>query len=248
MKAGLAIAIFGWLCANASAWTIISPTTMSTAAEAIATTSNRRGFLDTVCKVVPLVLVTQPTLAAADDDVVVEAEPPAAPAPPPAAKKTVDYNVGAISLDDERGPPPPPRDVVDYSVGKVYLGDEKAAPPPAPVEEEEPPPLEPEESLDENEFIATLKARSIANKEKNKKLSERTDKLSVNAFRSQYNRPSFVGVRDPDQTDRVTMVLKEDFDKMFADGKVRQTYESKISKKTGELSDDYTRPIFVYVK
>lgn len=240
MKTRLIIAILGSLSIATSAWTTISSSTTSKAIEAtaVATTSSRRAFIDTASKLVPLVLLT-PSAVAEDEDA---AAPASAPAPTPPAQSVADYNVGSISLDDERGPPPPPREAVEYSVGKLDLGDD-----PASVEEEESPPA-PGEPLDENEFIATLKARSIANKEKNKKLSERADKLSVNAFQSQYDRPSFIGVRDPDQIDRITMVLKEDFDELFADGKIRQTYESKMSKKTGEVSDDYMRPIFVYVK
>jgi len=111
------------------------------------------------------------------------------------------------------------------------------------VEEEAPPTASPSE---ENEFIATLKARSEANRDKNLAMSERGDKLSYQHFRSQYDKPSFVGVHSPND-DSVKMVLKEDFDSMLSSGKVKQTYESKVSKKTGEISDDYSRPIFVFV-
>ena len=98
----------------------------------------------------------------------------------------------------------------------------------------------------ETDLIAKLKARSEANREKNLKLSQRSDKLSSKQFLSQYDRPSFVGVHDPVDGEKVTMLLKEDFDKMLASGKVKQTYESKVSKKTGEISDDYSRPVFVF--
>jgi hypothetical protein len=77
-------------------------------------------------------------------------------------------------------------------------------------------------------------------------MSERGDKLSYKHFRSQYDKPSFVGVHSPND-DSVEMILKEEFDSMLSSGKVRQTYESKVSKKTGEISDDYSRPIFVFV-
>jgi hypothetical protein len=115
----------------------------------------------------------------------------------------------------------------------------------APAVEESPP----ESSVgngDENEFIARLKARSEANKDKYKAMAERPDKLSKDQFLSQYDRPSYVGVHSP-TSDSVTMVLKEDFEKLLSDGKVRKTYESKVNKKSGEISDDYSRPVFVYV-
>ncbi len=99
---------------------------------------------------------------------------------------------------------------------------------------------------DENDLIATLKARSEANRAKNKNLSERGDKLSSKQFASQYDRPSFVGVHSASDTEKVTMYLKEDFDKMLASGSVKQSYEQKVNKKTGEVSDDFSKPIYVF--
>ena len=96
-----------------------------------------------------------------------------------------------------------------------------------------------------NEFIEKLLKRSAANKEKNDASVMARDKLSKRGFSSQYDRPSFVGVHYKD-SDKVDMILKEEFDKMLANGKVKQTYESKVSKKTGEISDDYAKPIFVF--
>eukprot|EP00531_Pseudo-nitzschia_arenysensis_P013568 CAMPEP_0116139172 /NCGR_PEP_ID=MMETSP0329-20121206/13164_1 /TAXON_ID=697910 /ORGANISM="Pseudo-nitzschia arenysensis, Strain B593" /LENGTH=184 /DNA_ID=CAMNT_0003634185 /DNA_START=31 /DNA_END=585 /DNA_ORIENTATION=- len=112
----------------------------------------------------------------------------------------------------------------------------------APVVEEEPaaPVI-----TEENELIAQLLKRSEANKDKNAKMSLSRDKLSKRQFSSQYDRPSFVGVHYAD-SDKVDMILKEDFDKMLASGSVKQTYESKVSKKTGAISDDYSKPIFVF--
>jgi hypothetical protein len=116
----------------------------------------------------------------------------------------------------------------------------------APALEESPQESSSSSDGDENEFIARLKARSDANKDKYKAMAESPDKLSKRQFLSQYDRPSYVGVHSP-INDSVTMVLKEDFEKMLSDGKVRKTYESKVNKKSGEISDDYSRPVFVYV-
>ena len=99
---------------------------------------------------------------------------------------------------------------------------------------------------DENDLIATLKARSEANKAKNKKLAERGDKLSLKQFADQYDRPSFVGVHSATDTEKVTMYLKEDFEKMLASGSVKQSYEQKVNKKTGEVSNDFSKPIYVF--
>lgn len=99
---------------------------------------------------------------------------------------------------------------------------------------------------DENDLIATLKARSEANRAKNKKLAERGDKLSSKQFASQYDRPSLVGVHSATDTEKVTMYLKEDFEKMLASGSVKQSYEQKVNKKTGEVTDDFSKPIYVF--
>ena len=121
-----------------------------------------------------------------------------------------------------------------------------AAEPVAAAVEEEAAPAAAAAVSDENDLIATLKARSEANRAKNKKLSERGDKLSSKQFASQYDRPSFVGVHSASDTEKVTMYLKEDFDKMLASGSVKQSYEQKVNKKTGEVSDDYSKPIYVF--
>ncbi len=130
---------------------------------------------------------------------------------------------------------------------EAFAEDEAAAPSEPVVSEapavEEPPPAP--EINNENEFIEKLLKRSAANKEKNDASVMARDKLSKRGFSSQYDRPSFVGVHYKD-SDKVDMILKEEFDKMLANGKVKQTYESKVSKKTGEISDDYAKPIFVF--
>ena len=125
----------------------------------------------------------------------------------------------------------------------AFADDEAAAEPVAAAVEEE---AAPAAVSDENDLIATLKARSEANRAKNKKLSERGDKLSSKQFASQYDRPSFVGVHSASDTEKVTMYLKEDFDKMLASGSVKQSYEQKVNKKTGEVSDDFSKPIYVF--
>eukprot|EP00533_Pseudo-nitzschia_delicatissima_P015633 CAMPEP_0197274066 /NCGR_PEP_ID=MMETSP1432-20130617/12158_1 /TAXON_ID=44447 /ORGANISM="Pseudo-nitzschia delicatissima, Strain UNC1205" /LENGTH=179 /DNA_ID=CAMNT_0042739821 /DNA_START=23 /DNA_END=562 /DNA_ORIENTATION=- len=135
---------------------------------------------------------------------------------------------------------------------EAFAEDEAAAPAPAEpiVSEVEAPAVEepaaPEITItNENEFIEKLLKRSAANKEKNDANVMARDKLSKRGFMNQYDRPSFVGVHYKD-SDKVDMILKEEFDKMLADGKVKQTYESKVSKKTGQISDDYAKPIFVF--
>ena len=125
----------------------------------------------------------------------------------------------------------------------AFADDEAAADPVAAAVEEE---AAPAAVSDENDLIATLKARSEANRAKNKKLSERGDKLSSKQFASQYDRPSFVGVHSASDAEKVTMYLKEDFDKMLTSGSVKQSYEQKVNKKTGEVSDDFSKPIYVF--
>ena len=125
----------------------------------------------------------------------------------------------------------------------AFADDEAAAEPVAAAVEEE---AAPAAVSDENDLIATLKARSEANRAKNKKLSERGDKLSSKQFASQYDRPSFVGVHSASDAEKVTMYLKEDFDKMLTSGSVKQSYEQKVNKKTGEVTDDFSKPIYVF--
>lgn len=97
----------------------------------------------------------------------------------------------------------------------------------------------------ENEFIARLKANSEAKKDIYKKMAESNDKLSKAQFASQYGKPKYIGVHTANN-DAVKMVLSDEFEELLASGKVVQAYESKVSKKTGEISDDYSKPIFKY--
>ncbi|OEU11260.1 hypothetical protein FRACYDRAFT_246373 [Fragilariopsis cylindrus CCMP1102] len=92
--------------------------------------------------------------------------------------------------------------------------------------------------------------QSEANAEKYKKESQRSDKLSKKQFLDQYKRPSYIGVRtskDSKDASQSTMVLQSELDILLKDGKVVKSYESKASKKTGEISDDYAKPIYVFV-
>ena len=101
-----------------------------------------------------------------------------------------------------------------------------------------------------DDFIGRLKAQSEANAEKYKKESQRSDKLSKKQFLDQYKRPSYIGVRtskDSKDASQSTMVLQSELDILLKDGKVVKSYESKASKKTGEISDDYAKPIYVFV-
>ena len=193
-------------------------TTPATTTSASAASSSRRSFLDTAAKIVPLVLVASPAFAEDEES--------------PAAVSAEVVSAEVVSADAAAATPV----VVDAAATEAA-----AAP-------ESPPEISSngEGNGDENEFIARLKARSEANKDKYKTMAERPDKLSKGQFLSQYDRPSYVGVHSP-TNDSVTMVLKEDFEKLLSDGKVRKTYESKVNKKSGEISDDYSRPVFVYV-
>ena len=101
-------------------------------------------------------------------------------------------------------------------------------------------------AYDENDFVARLKAQSDANRDKYKAEAQRPDKLSKRQFRSQYDRPSYIGVRNT-HDENVRMVLKAELEQLVSDGKVTKSYESKVNKRSGEISDDYSKPIFVFV-
>ena len=221
MKTGIFLTSACSLGAAAHAWTTPATTTSASAAS-----SSRRSFLDTAAKIVPLVLVASPAFA--EDE-----ESPAAVSAVSAEVVSAEVVSADAAAADAAAATPV---VVDAAATEAA-----AAP-------ESPPEISSngEGNGDENEFIARLKARSEANKDKYKTMAERPDKLSKGQFLSQYDRPSYVGVHSP-TNDSVTMVLKEDFEKLLSDGKVRKTYESKVNKKSGEISDDYSRPVFVYV-
>jgi hypothetical protein len=120
----------------------------------------------------------------------------------------------------------------------AFADDEPATPAPdaAPVEEAK--------KVEANEFIARLKTQSEANKEAYKKKARLGDKLSTAQFSSQYDRPSYVGVRKDDGS--FTMVLKEELKELLASGKAELTYETKINKKTGEVRDDVSKKVYTF--
>lgn len=91
---------------------------------------------------------------------------------------------------------------------------------------------------EENEFIQELKARSAANKEKYKKESMRSDKLSTGQFRSQYDRPRFTGLRKNDGS--VQMVSDEDLEMLEKSGRVQVEYEIGLTK-DGQEYIDYSK-------
>jgi hypothetical protein len=105
-------------------------------------------------------------------------------------------------------------------------------------------------TYDSNDFIGRLKAQSDANADKYKRDAQRSDKLSKSQFIDQYKKPSYVGVRtskDSMDASQSTMVLQSELDQLLSQGKVTKSYESKANKKSGEISDDYSKPIWVFV-
>ena len=101
-----------------------------------------------------------------------------------------------------------------------------------------------------NEFIAKLKAKSDAKREEYLQQAQRPDKLSGRQFKSQYDRPSYVGVRhDEDGSGRVEMLLRSEVDKLMASGKIDQQYDTIVNEKTGETKPDYKKgKIYVFKK
>ena len=68
-------------------------------------------------------------------------------------------------------------------------------------------------------------------------------------FRDQYNRPTYYGIRTKNSTGGAAdaiMVLGPELQELLKSGKVTQSYESKMNKKSGEISDDYSKPIYVF--
>eukprot|EP00588_Corethron_pennatum_P009400 CAMPEP_0194278742 /NCGR_PEP_ID=MMETSP0169-20130528/12008_1 /TAXON_ID=218684 /ORGANISM="Corethron pennatum, Strain L29A3" /LENGTH=215 /DNA_ID=CAMNT_0039023001 /DNA_START=73 /DNA_END=720 /DNA_ORIENTATION=- len=103
----------------------------------------------------------------------------------------------------------------------------------------------PEDLSEGNELIRELQARSAANKEKYQKEAQRADKLSTKQFKSQYDRPKFVGVRKADGT--VKMVSPEELESLLGTGGVR--VETGVAKKTrdGKEYMDYRIKVYVLV-
>ena len=90
-----------------------------------------------------------------------------------------------------------------------------------------------------NEFVARLKAQSLANKEVYKGESQAADKLSGRQFSSQYDRPKYIGVEKADGT--YQMVTPSELDALMKEGKVEKIYQTKVNKKTGEEKIDYSK-------
>lgn len=103
----------------------------------------------------------------------------------------------------------------------------------------------PEDLSEGNELIRELQARSAANKEKYKKEAQRADKLSTKQFKSQYDRPKFVGVRKADGT--VKMVSPEELETLLGTGRVRE--ETGVAKKNrdGKEYMDYRIKVYILV-
>eukprot|EP00526_Cylindrotheca_closterium_P022469 CAMPEP_0113631816 /NCGR_PEP_ID=MMETSP0017_2-20120614/16532_1 /TAXON_ID=2856 /ORGANISM="Cylindrotheca closterium" /LENGTH=181 /DNA_ID=CAMNT_0000542337 /DNA_START=35 /DNA_END=580 /DNA_ORIENTATION=- /assembly_acc=CAM_ASM_000147 len=125
------------------------------------------------------------------------------------------------------------------------FADEEAAPAaPAPEPTPEPEPT-PAPSTDENEFIARLKKQSEANKDKYTQQAIRSDKLSNGQFSSQYQRPSYVGVRRTNGA--YEMVTPSELDGLLKSGKVELTYDAVIvDKQTGEAKKDLSKKVYAY--
>ncbi|CAJ1956839.1 unnamed protein product [Cylindrotheca closterium] len=84
-------------------------------------------------------------------------------------------------------------------------------------------------STEENECIARLKKQSDANKEKYAQQAIRSDKLSNGQFSTQYQRPSYFGVRRTNGS--FEMVDPSELDELMKSGKVESTFD-KMSNKT----------------
>lgn len=100
---------------------------------------------------------------------------------------------------------------------------EETAIPVTVIEEKVPEPSK----VEEDDFIARLKAQSDANKEAYKKQAQRPDKLSNGQFSAQYDRPKYFGVQKTDGS--YQMFLQPELDKLLADGKVRVFNQSDLS-------------------
>lgn len=98
-----------------------------------------------------------------------------------------------------------------------------------------------------SDFVARLKAQSDANREKYKKQAQSSDKLSTRQFSSQYDRPSYVGVRKGDAT--FEMITTSELEVLIAGDKVKKYYETTVDEKTGEENFDYSKGIkYAYIE
>jgi len=193
-------------------------TTTTTTTNSSVQSSRRLFFKQTVTKFVPFVAITAITPAFAD-------ELYGEPTTEPARTKQVVTPVEPI--------------VRIYTNGTVQvITDSTNTPVPVPP--------------NSNDFIARLKAQSDANAEKYKKDAQRSDKLSIKQFKDQYKKPTYIGIRsggngDASDASKSAMVLPTELEQLLKVGKVIKSYESKTNKKSGEISDDYAKPIYVFV-
>mmetsp|Transcript_12582 Transcript_12582/g.14195 ORF Transcript_12582/g.14195 Transcript_12582/m.14195 type:complete len:253 (-) Transcript_12582:128-886(-) len=235
---------------SVSAWTSSTNPNPTTTLSSL---SSRRLFLDqTVAQVIVAVpsLVVLSSPAFADDNESAVAPVPSETPPAPVAvaiEEQVTATATAEVTDVVTTPPPPATTVVETEPVQVAAVVEEVAavtPPPTGSATDT-------SNNDDSDFIKRLKAQSDAHADEYKKDSQRSDKLSVQQFRDQYKRPSYVGIRtpeDPRDSSKSTMVLQTELDQLLAQGKVIKTYASKITnKKTGVITDDYSQPIFVFV-
>ena len=96
------------------------------------------------------------------------------------------------------------------------------------VEEEEP----------SSELIETLKARTEANREANANYAIRADKLSQRDFDDQkIRRPSFVTVKTLSGKKEKLLLVKDDFETLVRDGKIKVEYGTRMKQGGGEMKD-----------
>lgn len=93
-----------------------------------------------------------------------------------------------------------------------------------------------------NELIATLKARSEANKEANENYARRSDKLSKRDFKDiKANRPKLIVVNTGKDGNK--LFSSEEFATLFEDGKISTEYGTRKKQGGGDMID-YTNVIY----
>jgi len=234
---------------SVSAWTSSTNPNPTTTLSSL---SSRRLFLDqTVAQVIvavpSLVVLSSPAFADDNESAVapVPSEAPPAPVAVAIEEQVTATATAEVTAAVATPPPPPATPAIETEPVQVAAVVEEVATPPTPTETKR------SDASDDSDFIKRLKAQSNAHAEEYKKDSQRSDKLSIQQFKDQYKRPSYVGIRtpeDPRDSSKSTMVLQTELDDLLSNGKVIKTYASKITnKKTGVITDDYSQPIFVFV-